>query len=140
VCVYIYIYIILIPVLQGCYEDPPDTRTLGINPGNYDPATITPTICSQLCGQTGYSYAGLSAGKVCLCGQTLPPNSVSASLCTQSCPGDNTAKCGSSASSYYASVYSASAVLTGFVISPPSNVKLLSFIIYLLKKCTFFLN
>ncbi|CAC5379027.1 unnamed protein product [Mytilus coruscus] len=103
---------------QGCYQDSPVSRELYVNPGNYDPSYIDATECENLCGRQGYGYAGLTAGKVCLCGQTI--SSSPTGTCDVTCPGDVTQTCGTS--DIYDSVYTAPVTMTGFKIVPANEV------------------
>ncbi|XP_033750000.1 WSC domain-containing protein ARB_07870-like [Pecten maximus] len=73
---------------QGCYQDLPHARFLASNPGNYEPDTITPTECGNKCGEIGCAYSGLTGGKVCLCGDLMPPTAAHSSMCTEPCAGD----------------------------------------------------
>lgn len=108
------VFILTQTAYQGCYQDSPVSRELYVNPGNYDPSSIDATECENLCGRQGYRYAGLTAGKVCLCGQTI--TSSATGICDVTCPGDITQFCGTS--DIYHSVYTAPVKMTGFKIVP----------------------
>ncbi|KAK3095135.1 hypothetical protein FSP39_010684, partial [Pinctada imbricata] len=107
----------------GCYPETPESRQFGANPGNYNPATINPTHCENLCGNRGYPYAGLTAGKVCLCGRVITQGAVADPLCSQPCPGDTSHTCGSPTQPWYVSVYSTPTILTGFGILQPGVIE-----------------
>ncbi|XP_041364430.1 uncharacterized protein LOC121379844 [Gigantopelta aegis] len=81
----------------GCYREERRQRYFADSPGDYDPATVTPNICASKCGAFQFSYAGLTSGKYCFCANNLPPISRkgTAGDCDLTCPGDNTASCGS---------------------------------------------
>ncbi|KAJ9133425.1 hypothetical protein NKR23_g10721 [Pleurostoma richardsiae] len=66
---------------------------------------MTPSACAAACESS--SFFGLSAGRICYCGDFLQASSSSLaeSLCTTPCAGDNTQTCGSSSA---LSLYAAS--------------------------------
>ncbi|KAJ8319267.1 hypothetical protein KUTeg_004358 [Tegillarca granosa] len=100
----------------GCYPRNPGARQFIANPGDYDPATITSEVCKLKCGKLGYTYAGLTQGMLCLCGNTLTTTAVTDTYCSQACFGNPAEFCG--ASLYY-SVHTTPQLLTGFTISVP---------------------
>lgn len=104
----------------GCYPRNPAARQFIVNPGDYDPNTMTPNICKLKCGNLGYTYAGLTQGMLCLCGNTLTTVAVTAAYCSQPCLGNPAEFCG--ASLYY-SVHTTPQLLTGFTISVPGMNK-----------------
>lgn len=110
------IYLVYLAYL-GCYQDFPVSRELYGNPGNYNPSSIDATECEILCGTQGYGYAGLTAGKLCLCGPTMTGST--SGTCDALCPGDVSQTCGTS--DIYNSVYTALVIMTGFKISPANG-------------------
>ena len=59
--------------------------------------TNTPRACIKYCLGEGFSYAGVQAGKWCLCGNTAPPMDTlkpDQECTTQPCSGDSKQICG----------------------------------------------
>jgi len=77
----------------GCYQDPSSTKIL--NDYSYASAGMTPSLCLKQCVAQGYPVAGLEAGKMCYCGQSLPSTGiVPDSQCAVSCAGVPSWTCG----------------------------------------------
>ena len=59
-------------------------------------STMTPQLCTEMCGVREYSFAGVNYGSECWCGNDEPPRSkfAIAADCNMECPGDRTQKCG----------------------------------------------
>ncbi len=72
--------------LKGCYKDDGSMNNLG----SY--TFQSQGYCSTTCKAQGFSVFGMAAGDECLCGASLPADSVANSFCNQACtgyPGDN---------------------------------------------------
>lgn len=56
----------------------------------------TPTTCTSLCAEKGYTLAGVEAGTNCFCGNEFDyaPQSISRLMCTARCPGNVFQSCG----------------------------------------------
>ena len=106
---------VLLLAYSACYPETPTARQLAVNPGNYDPATLTSVGCEDMCSNEGSPLAGLTAGKICFCGSTLTEASASEGACVQTCAGDGE-KCGTDGEPPYDSVYTTPTVLNGFKI------------------------
>jgi hypothetical protein len=75
-------------------------------------SSLSPQLCTSLCRNAGYSYAGLQNGTRCSCGDVFGSYGPALSnLCNIECPGDNSQRCGGS---LYNSIF-----LTDFYVPPP---------------------
>eukprot|EP00090_Calanus_glacialis_P003355 TRINITY_DN12484_c0_g1_i5.p1 TRINITY_DN12484_c0_g1~~TRINITY_DN12484_c0_g1_i5.p1 ORF type:complete len:892 (-),score=268.22 TRINITY_DN12484_c0_g1_i5:184-2859(-) len=56
----------------------------------------SPSICTEVCTRSGFSYAGVQYGFECFCGNTPPPPSsaLEQSKCGTPCPGSQDSSCG----------------------------------------------
>lgn len=79
----------------GCYAEPSDgSRTL--NKSRTTAGDMTPESCFNVCGTSGYLYAGLEYGDECWCGDGVSKAAtlVDPSRCNMNCTGDATRTCG----------------------------------------------
>ncbi|PVF98143.1 WSC-domain-containing protein [Serendipita vermifera] len=82
------------PAQGGCWSDNVDhVRALDHGAGSAD--DMTPAKCQSLCEADGFSLAGVEYGRECFCGNTIMGNNrPSANICTMTCSGDSSQKCG----------------------------------------------
>ncbi|KAL1857628.1 hypothetical protein Daus18300_010268 [Diaporthe australafricana] len=79
----------------GCYAEPADgSRALGQARTAAD--DMTPASCFNICGTSGWVYAGLEYGQECWCGSHLSKaaTKVDPGQCNLNCSGDATQTCG----------------------------------------------
>lgn len=79
----------------GCYAEPSD-GSRALNKSRTATPDMTPDNCFNICGSSGFRYAGLEYGEECWCGNRLSTAAtpVDASHCNMNCSGDATRKCG----------------------------------------------
>ena len=74
------------------------SRMYSYSPANYDSTMNTPETCKEACTTSGYAYASVSAGGLCLCGSlsanTTLLNSTTTLCQTIRCTGDSNISCG----------------------------------------------
>ena len=63
------------------------------SPGNYEPAKLIPHSCATLCSSIGANVAGVTNGRVCVCGNTMQ-TSFTPGTCDQQCAGNSNILCG----------------------------------------------
>lgn len=82
-------------VSLGCYRDEKDTRLLAGYFTSFKTSN-SPSICVELCLQSGYPYAGVQYGRECFCGFDAPPSSAKLpdSSCNMKCLGNAKEICG----------------------------------------------
>ena len=77
----------------GCYAEPDGSKLLTTS---YASSKMTHEMCFYLCGNLGYTYAGLEYGQECWCGNNFddltPP--LADDRCSMPCAGDATETCG----------------------------------------------
>jgi hypothetical protein len=76
----------------GCYTDKNSNRDL-LGQFNTDGQLIAPEVCQQICGDLGFTIAGVEWGIECWCGNTLLGGTPSTG-CTYPCNGDSNQICG----------------------------------------------
>lgn len=74
--------------LKGCYKDDGSMNNLG----SY--TFQSQGYCSTTCKAQGFSVFGMASGDECLCGASLPADSVASSFCNQACTGYPGDTCG----------------------------------------------
>lgn len=82
-------------VSLGCYRDEKDTRLLAGYFTSFKTSN-SPSICVELCLQSGYPYAGVQYGRECFCGFDAPPSSAKLpdSSCNMKCLDNAKEICG----------------------------------------------
>lgn len=81
----------------GCYAEPSD-GSRALKKSRAATPDMTPKSCFNICGQSGYLYAGLEYGDECWCGNRVSSKAtlVDGSRCNMNCSGDATQTCGGS--------------------------------------------
>ncbi|KAG6354981.1 hypothetical protein INS49_004062 [Diaporthe citri] len=79
----------------GCYAEPGD-GSRALNKSRTAALDMTPESCFNICGTSGWLYAGLEYGEECWCGNWLSTAAtlVDPSRCNMNCTGDATRACG----------------------------------------------
>jgi glucan endo-1,3-alpha-glucosidase len=79
---------------QGCYNSTSSPILSGST--TIDAANMNQEDCIELCSYSGYTYAGLTNGTTCLCGNSLLGTTAlqCESLCTSGCAGNIAQSCG----------------------------------------------
>lgn len=79
----------------GCYREPRD-GSRALNESRRAASDMTPESCFNICGTSGWLYAGLEYGEECWCGTQLSKAAalVDSSVCNVNCTGDATKICG----------------------------------------------
>lgn len=79
----------------GCYAEPRD-GSRALNKSRTAAPDMTPESCFNVCGTSGWLYAGLEYGEECWCGNRLSSAAtlVDSSRCNMNCTGDATRTCG----------------------------------------------
>lgn len=82
-------------VSLGCYRDEKDSRLLAGYFTSFKTSN-SPSICVELCLQSGYPYAGVQYGRECFCGFDAPPSSAKLpdSSCNMKCLDNAKEICG----------------------------------------------
>lgn len=96
----------------GCYAEPGD-GSRALNKSSTAAGDMTPESCFNICGTSGWIYAGLEYGEECWCGDQVSKAATltDPSRCNIKCTGDVTRTCGGpQVLNLYNGTYNASAV------------------------------
>jgi len=91
----------------GCYKDKGDPLGLqgrDLNGYIYQSDDMTIQMCSNICNQKGFKYAGVQYSKFCFCGNSYGKYGV-ADNCNMACSGDQNQICGGSWANSVYSLY-----------------------------------
>jgi hypothetical protein len=79
----------------GCYAEPRD-GTRALDQSVTSSSAMTPTACYNICGMSGFLFAGLEYGAECWCDNKLSPKAtlVDPRHCNMKCIGDDRHTCG----------------------------------------------
>ncbi|KZV88119.1 WSC-domain-containing protein [Exidia glandulosa HHB12029] len=78
--------------ILGCSGDDPAARVM--TGARYTPGGMTPQLCTQLCSDNGFEYAGLEWALECYCDHNFDTSKLTARKCDKPCEGDPSLLCG----------------------------------------------